>query len=268
MNEFDDKDLDKFETLLKIVAKLRSPEGCPWDREQTHSSLRQFAVEEAYEVVEAIEDEDLNRLREELGDLLLQVILHAQVADEDGRFDISGVIKSINEKLIRRHRWVFGDEEAESPQAALKSWNRVKVEERGGPENGASILSGIPEGLPALFKALSLSKRAAQVGFDWDRTEDVVKKLHEEVHELEQSVADGFEKEIEEELGDILFVMANAARKLGINPELALQRANRKFRRRFRHIEEKLAESGKTPQDSNLEEMDALWDEAKALERE
>lgn len=268
MSEFDNQDLDKFETLVEIVRKLRSPEGCPWDREQTHSSLRQFAVEEAYEVVEAIEDEDLDRLCEELGDLLLQVILHAQVAAEEGRFEISDVVKSINEKLIRRHRWVFGDEEAASPQAALKSWNRVKVEERGGPENGASILSGIPKGLPALFKALSLSKRAAQVGFDWEKSEDVVKKLHEEVHELAESVADGFEKEIEEELGDILFVMANAARKLGINPELALQRANRKFGRRFRHIEEKLAERGKTPQDSDLEEMDALWDEAKARERE
>jgi tetrapyrrole methylase family protein/MazG family protein len=266
LSEFDKKDPGKFETLVEIVEKLRSPEGCPWDREQTHSSLRQFAVEEAYEVVEAIELGDPEKLREELGDLLLQVMLHAQIAAEDGRFDIAGVIESISRKLIHRHRWVFGDEKAESPRAALASWNRVKVEERGGPENGASILSGIPEALPALFKALSLSKRAAQVGFDWERTQDVVKKLNEEVQELEKSIEAGSESEIEGELGDILFAIANAARKLGVNPELALQRSNRKFRRRFRYIEEKLAQQGRTPQDSTLEEMDALWDESKTLE--
>jgi tetrapyrrole methylase family protein/MazG family protein len=268
LSEFDHKDPGKFETLVEIVKKLRSPEGCPWDREQTHETLRQFAVEEAYEVVEAIEGGNPEKLREELGDLLLQVVLHAQIAAEEGRFDIAGVTEGISKKLINRHRWVFGDETAESPQAVLASWNRIKVEERGGPENGASILSGIPEALPALFTALSLSKRAAQVGFDWERTQDVIKKLHEEVRELEKSVASGSERDIEAELGDILFVIANTARKLGVNPELALQRSNRKFRRRFRYIEEKLAEQGKTPQDSTLEEMDALWDEAKALEEE
>ena len=267
MSEYSSEELKRFATLREVVAKLRSPEGCPWDREQTHRSLRQYAVEEAHEVVEAIDTGKPDKLREELGDLLLQVMLHAQIAEEDGNFDIGDVIAGINEKLIRRHRWVFGDEEAESPEAALKSWSKVKVEERGGAANGASILDGIPEGLPALFKALSLSKRAAQVGFDWQRIEDVVKKLHEEIHELEKAIGAGFEREVEEELGDILFVMVNAARHLNVNPELALQGANRKFRRRFAHVEQRLAERGKGPHDSNLEEMDALWDEAKALEK-
>lgn len=266
MDEFRDDELGRFETLVKVVDRLRSPGGCPWDREQTASSLRQFVIEEAYEVIEAIDSGAPEKLREELGDLLLQVVLQARIAAEGELFDIERVVRGINEKLIRRHRWVFGDEEAESPAAALRSWNRVKIDERGGVENGASILDGVPKAQPALQKAFSITRRAAQVGFDWKEAGDLVGKLREELGELEESLGSGRDRDTEEEIGDILFVLANVARHLGVNPELALEKANRKFIRRFRHIEERLAESNSSPDKSSLEEMDRLWDEAKELE--
>lgn len=266
MSDFREEDLGKFEALVEIVARLRSPNGCPWDREQTTESLRQFALEEAYEVVEAIDAGNPDRLREELGDLLLQIVLHARIASENRDFSIEDVIEDISKKLIRRHAWVFGDEKAESLEAALQSWNRIKVDEKGGSENDASILDGIPKVLPALFKAFSLSRRASHVGFDWQRAGDVLSKIHEELKELENSIKRGSEKDIESELGDVLFVIANFARHLDINPELALERANRKFLKRFRYIEDKLRQRGVTTREATLEEMDSLWDEAKALE--
>lgn len=266
MTKYSEQELRRLETLADVIKRLRSPDGCPWDREQTARTLRQFVIEEAYEVVEAIDSGNPDRLKEELGDLLLQIVLQARIGEEDGQFNIEDVIEGINGKLIRRHRWVFGDEEAESPDAALKSWNRIKVEERGGAENGASVLDGLPTALPALLKAFSLTQRAAHVGFDWQSTKDVVEKMHEELQELENSIESGSEGEIENEIGDLLFVLVNIARQLGINPELALQRSNRKFISRFRYIEEKLSEQGRSPSDSSLQEMDAIWDEAKKNE--
>jgi tetrapyrrole methylase family protein/MazG family protein len=267
MSEFRKEDYRKFETLVRVVARLRSPDGCPWDREQTSRTLRQFAVEEAYEVVEAIDADDLDRLREELGDLLLQIILHARIAEESGAFAIDDVIEGITEKLIRRHVWVFGDETAESPAAALRTWNKIKVDEKGGADNGASILDGVPRVLPALFKAFSITRRAAQVGFDWQAAKDLFAKIKEELFELEETLQGSSDKRVEEELGDLLFVLANLARHLDINPELALEGANRKFIRRFRYIEQRLAEEGRTPHDASLEEMDALWNEFKYKEK-
>lgn len=262
MTEFREDQLGDFATLLRVMERLRAPGGCPWDREQTHQSLRPYVLEEAYEVVDAIDRADDAELREELGDLLLQVVFHAQLGREDGRFAIEDVIRGIVTKLIRRHPHVFADVVADTPDAVLRNWHQIKKEEKG---NGAagSIFDGVPDVLPALLKAITYSRRAAQVGFDWNRPEDVISKLHEEVAELEQSLAAGGQEDIEEELGDILFVMANLARHLKVNPEIALERANRKFRDRFRYIEHCLAERGSSPQQSNLEEMDKLWDEAK-----
>jgi tetrapyrrole methylase family protein/MazG family protein len=266
MSSIRDEELGRFSTLVKVVEKLRSPEGCPWDRQQTARSLRNYAMEEAYEVIEAIDAEDPSRLCEELGDLLLQVVLHAQIGREEGRFDIEEVITGINSKLIRRHAWVFGNEKADSPEDALKSWNRIKVDEKGGTENGASILDGVPRVLPALFKAFTITGRAAQVGFDWQKPGDVITKLREELEELESSIRSGAERDVEAELGDVLFVIANLARHLKVNPELALEKSNRKFLKRFAYIERRLSEKGLSPQEATLEEMDALWDESKALE--
>ena len=266
MSEFQEEELGRFETLLRVVARLRSPDGCPWDRRQTAASLRQFAVEEAYEVVEAVDSDNPERLCEELGDLLLQVALHARLAEEQGRFDAGDVVRGINRKLIRRHTWVFGDEKADSPEIALRSWNRGKVDERGGAENGASLFDGVPGVLPALFKAFTVTRRASQVGFDWQRGKDVISKLKEELAEFENAVDSGDGSDIEAELGDVLFVLANLARHLDINPELALERSNRKFIRRFRYIENRLAERGISPEEAEREEMDELWEEAKRLE--
>lgn len=262
MDEFKDKDLGDFSTLLYIMKRLRGPDGCPWDREQDHSTLRPYVLEEAYEVVEAIDGESRRDLKEELGDLLLQIVFHSQLGSEDGEFDISDVIRGICEKLIRRHPHVFADVDASDAGEVLKNWNAIKKAEKG-EQVDKSILSGVPNVLPALLKAVTYSKRAAQVGFDWDRTRDVISKLKEEVSELEHSVLEGEQEEIEDEMGDVLFVMANLARRLKVDPEIALERANRKFRRRFNYIEARLADQNRSPQESNLQEMDKLWDEAK-----
>jgi len=262
VEEFKDKDLGDFSTLVYILKRLRGPGGCPWDREQDHKSLRPFVLEEAYEVVEAIESEDMSELKEELGDLLLQVVLHSQIANENDEFDVSQVIHAICDKMIRRHPHVFGDETAKDAKEVLSNWNAIKKAEKKEKADD-SILSGVPHALPALLKAFTYSRRAAQVGFDWDSTGDVITKLREEVDELEESVQKEEWDEVEDEMGDVLFVMANLARRLKVNPEVALERANKKFRRRFSYIEDRLADQGSSPQDSNLEEMDKLWDEAK-----
>ena len=257
--------------LTALMARLRSPGGCPWDREQNHDTLKAYLVEEAYEVIEAIEAGDSSALKEELGDLLLQVVFHAQIAREDGSFDIDGVIQQIHDKLIRRHPHVFADKDVKSSREVLHNWEAIKAEEKqnGLPEaspDSRSVLDGTPDSLPPLAHACQLTSRAARVGFDWTNPEDIFEKLREETEELKRSMAQDDRRHITEEIGDLLFVVVNLARRLHVDPEVALRRTNRKFIRRFRYIEEQIKQQGRRLQDCTLEEMDLLWDQSKALE--
>lgn len=256
-----------FARLHEIVAILRSPEGCPWDREQTHESIRKNLIEETYEVLETIDEDDPEHMQEELGDLLLQVMLHSQMEEEIGTFSVFDVIQGLNDKLIFRHPHVFGKNKAEDAEAALQNWEQMKAEEKrrkGIQPEEASVLDGIPKDLPALMKAYKLQKKASKVGFDWDRIGDVFLKIEEELAELREAVEKGHAAEEQiEELGDLLFAAANAARFLDADPEEALSRTNRKFVRRFRFIEEQLRAQGRSVRESTLEEMDAIWQQAK-----
>ncbi|GAX88658.1 nucleoside triphosphate pyrophosphohydrolase [Effusibacillus lacus] len=253
----------QFSKLVEIVEILRSPEGCPWDREQTHASIRKNVIEEAYEVAEAIDLDDPDALSEELGDLLLQVVLHSQIASEEGVFTIYDAIQSINDKLIRRHPHVFGDRSAEDADAAMGNWEEIKRREKetkGIPQE-ESFLDAVKNNMPAMDVSYKLQKKAAEVGFEWPDVEGVLKKLKEEIEELRVT------EDKTEELGDVLFVLVNLARYLKVDPEEALSRTNVKFRRRFAYIEKKLSEQGKSFSDSSLEEMDAWWNESKKLEK-
>lgn len=250
-----------FERLVQIMATLRGPQGCPWDREQTRESLKAFLIEEAYEVLEALDQGGKDRLKEELGDLLLQVIFHAQVAAELGEFTIEEVLADVTDKLVRRHPHVFGETRAETAAEVLSNWERLKQEERGGVME-ASALAGVPKTLPALLRALRVQDKASRVGFDWGATSQVLQKVEEELAELKAALQKSPEA-AEAELGDLLFSLVNLARFLGVNPEEALRKCIEKFARRFRHIETVIAERGKTLTESSLEEMDALWHEAK-----
>lgn len=260
-----------FQRLHEIVAILRSPEGCPWDREQTHQSIRKNLIEETYEVLETIDDDDPDHMREELGDLLLQVMLHSQMEEETGAFTAYDVIQTLNEKLIYRHPHVFGELSAEDAEAALGNWEAMKAEEKrskGIEPEEQSALSGVPRDLPALMKAYKIQKKAAKAGFDWEDISGVWAKIEEELAELKASVQQG--EAVNEqtlELGDVLFSVVNAARFIGADPEEALSLTIRKFIRRFRHVEQQLKAAGKTPATSSLVEMDKYWDEAKELER-
>lgn len=260
--------------LLAVMARLRDPDtGCPWDRDQTFRSIAPYTIEEAYEVADAIAREDLDGLKDELGDLLLQVVYHARIAEEQGAFAFDDVAAAITEKMIRRHPHVFADTSLRDEFKTSGTWERIKAEERaargGGPES--SLLDGVPLALPALTRAAKLQSRAARAGFDWPSLSPVLAKLDEEVAELKSAIAadSGGEvsPEVFEEFGDLLLVMVNLARHLGIDPEAALRDANGKFTRRFASIEEALRADGRKPEDSTLEEMDQLWDEAKAAER-
>ena len=254
--------------LLAIMARLRDPQtGCPWDQEQTFATIAPYTVEEAYEVADAIERGDLGDLKDELGDLLLQVVFHSRMAEEQGLFAFDDVARAISEKMIRRHPHVFGGESYDSLEEQKAGWETLKAEERGAKGRAASLLDDVPVGLPALTRAVKLSKRAARVGFVWPSIKEVMEKLHEEVAELERELADGDVEKARQEMGDVLFVVANLARTLDVDPEDSLRFANAKFARRFRYIEAKLAERGKTPEQSDLAEMDALWEEAKAQEK-
>lgn len=264
-------DLTRIDKLLEIMAQLRAREGgCPWDLEQDFKSVAPYTIEEAYEVADAIELGDMKELREELGDLLFQVIFHAQMASEEGHFAFGDVVQAINEKMIRRHPHVFGDEVARSAGAVKGRWEEIKAEEKAAKGAAApqSILDDVPLALPALVRAVKLQNKAARVGFDWPDISLVLDKLNEEMLELSVELAKGGDVDrLEDELGDMLFVYANLARHLKIDPENALRRANAKFRRRFGRIEDWLAEKGTALEDSNLEEMDALWNAAKREER-
>lgn len=268
-------DLQRIEKLLEIMARLRAPVGgCPWDLEQDFKSIAPYTIEEAYEVAEAIELGDRAELRDELGDLLLQVVFHAQMASEEGSFTFGDVVQAINEKMIRRHPHVFGDEEARNAGAVKGRWEEIKAAEKAAKKSAASkpdkqsLLDDVPYALPALVRAVKLQDKAARVGFDWPDISLVIEKLNEEMLEVSQELAKGGDADrLEDEMGDLLFVYANLARHLKVDPEAALRRANAKFRRRFGRIEDWLAEQGKRPEDSTLEEMDALWNAAKREER-
>jgi tetrapyrrole methylase family protein/MazG family protein/ATP diphosphatase len=259
--------LRPLDRLLAIMARLRAPNGCPWDQEQTFATIAPYTIEEAYEVADAIERGDLADLKDELGDLLLQVVFHSRMAEEQGLFAFDDVARAINEKMVRRHPHVFGEESYGSLAEQKAGWESLKAAERGEKGRAESLLDDVPVGLPALTRAVKLSKRAARVGFVWPSVKEVMDKLHEEVAELEVEIAAGDLDKARQEMGDVLFVVANLARTLDVDPEDSLRFANAKFARRFRYIEERLAERGKTPEESDLAEMDALWDEAKAKEK-
>jgi MazG family protein len=254
--------------LKAIMARLRAPEGgCPWDVEQTFETIAPYTLEEAYEVADAIERKDWTELKSELGDLLFQVVFHARMAEEQGLFVFDDVANAIADKLERRHPHVFGDEAAKADGAAQKArWEDIKAAERAAKAQHG-VLDDVPVGLPALARAAKLTKRAARVGFDWPSTDEVFDKLHEEVAELRAEIAAGDLEKAKGEVGDLLFVIANLARKLGVEPEDALRSSNAKFVRRFRFIEAELAKDGRTPEQSDLAEMDGLWDAAKVAER-
>ncbi len=260
------------ERLLSIMKALRDPQtGCPWDIKQDFSSIAPYTIEEAYELNEAIANGARDKIRDELGDLLLQVVFHAQIAEEEGSFTFHDIANGISDKMIRRHPHVFGDKKVKTVTGVRKNWERIKAEERASESDGTvGLLSGIATTLPAIVRAFKLQKRAASVGFDWPFLEAVIEKLHEETEELRvQWQQDKTNKaRLKDEIGDILFVVANLARKVGVDPETALIETNRKFERRFAHIENTLAEQNISLEAAGLEQMDKLWDAAKAKERE
>lgn len=262
-----------FEDLVALMARLRAPDGCPWDRAQTFETLRTFLLEETYEALEAIDANNYEALADELGDLLLQVLFHAQMAAEAGHFTIDDVLTRLHEKLVRRHPHVFGPDRAQGPEAALKRWEALKAEERAlnHTEERGSLLSGIPKTLPALLEAYQMTRRAAQVEFDWQHIDDLFAKLEEEVGELRAALEKAragrpADERVEDEVGDLLFVAVNISRFLGLDPEAALKRANRKFRERFEQVEQALASQGRSLEQASLEEMEALWQQSKRRE--
>jgi MazG family protein len=259
--------LTELERLLQLMARLRDPErGCPWDREQTYATIAPHTIEEAYEVADAIAREDWAELQSELGDLLFQVVFQAQIAGEEGRFDFADVARGIVEKMIRRHPHVFGDESYADAAEQTAAWERIKASEKAAQPAG--VLEGIPLALPGLTRAVKLQKKAAKVGFDWGAAEPVLAKIEEEIAEIRHEIATQAPLErLADELGDVLFAVANLARHLQLDPEAALRGTNAKFERRFRRIEAWLAEDGRSPADSTLAKMDALWERAKAEEK-
>jgi nucleoside triphosphate diphosphatase len=264
---------EKFAELVELISRLRAPGGCPWDREQTHESLKPMMLEEAYEVVEAIDEGDDEELIGELGDLLLQVVFHSQIADEENRFTVAEVIERISAKMIRRHPHVFADDTAQTAGEVLRNWEAIKEAElkaKGKKDDDGSMLDSVSTRLPAVMEAFQMTTKVSRVDFDWPDVPSVLEKLDEEVEELKQAVASEQpnHQDIAGEVGDLLFVAVNVARLLGVDPESALKTSNRKFRRRFRYIEDRLREQGRKPADSDHIEMDALWDEAKLKEKQ
>ena len=264
-----------FEDLVAVQARLRAPGGCPWDREQTHATLKTYLIEEAYEVLDAIEKGAPSEIKEELGDLLLQILFHADLALEAGHFDISGVITGIHDKMIRRHPHVFGEVKVNSSKEVLKNWAQLKAAEKQASQGegdalkpiAPSVLDGIPRSLPAILEAYQLTRRAAQVGFDWDAVEGIFNKLLEEAAELRAALETSDERGAEEEVGDILFVAVNLARFLGLDPEVALKHSNLKFKSRFQDMENEAGRSGQRLAQLSKEELEILWEAAKARAR-
>src|SRR5450631_1674173 len=292
---------ERFERAVSIMARLRGPGGCPWDREQTFDSIKAYTLEEAYEVLEAIDNHDWDELRGELGDLLLQVLFYSQMAQEDSKFSIDDVLDRLSDKLVHRHPHVFGDVTAETSADVLRNWQAIKAEEKkikleasGGKAAEAaapeSVLAGVSAAMPALLEAHKLSSRAAHVGFDWPEIGGLFEKLEEEATELKDElrkmpspmrpvakgvagsgkpqVSEELRQRLEEEVGDMFFVLVNIARYLSLDPESALKKANRKFKRRFQWMEEQLRASGRTPQQATMDELESLWQRAKQQERE
>jgi MazG family protein len=258
---------DQFNRLVAIMARLRAPDGCPWDREQTFDTIKPYTLEETYEVLDAIDRRDWREVAEELGDLALQIVFYAQMAEEAGHFTIEDSLAAINEKLIRRHPHVFGEGDARTPDAVKKRWDEIKAEEKKDKNREHEmLLDSVPRVLPALVEASQISSRTAATGFDWDNIEQVIDKLHEELDELKQARTNGAAEEIEAELGDVLGTIVNLARFLRVDPEQALRKANARFRSRFAHVERRLREQGKTFAQSDMVEMEALWQQAKQLE--
>jgi tetrapyrrole methylase family protein/MazG family protein len=254
-----EKPVNAFDDLVEVMRVLRSEGGCPWDREQTHQSLKPYMIEEAYEVLDAIDREDDEELKKELGDLLLQVVFHARIADEEGRFDIGQVASSIVEKLKRRHPHVFGDVEVSGSEQVLKNWEDIKNR-----EGRRSVLDGVPASLPALLKARRVQEKVSRVGFDWEAPGDALEKVSEEIDELKEAIRRGGREGMEEELGDVLFSLVNVSRFLRVDAEEALGKTIRKFMKRFRYIEQRVAGKGDHPlQEYSLEELDSLWEESK-----
>jgi MazG family protein len=293
---------ERFERAVSIMARLRAPGGCPWDREQTFDTIKPYTLEEAYEVLEAIDNRDWDELTGELGDLLLQVLFYAEMAQEEGRFSIDDVLDRLSNKLINRHPHVFGDVEAKTSAEVLKNWEAIKAEEKkkrleagggkGAPKekDGDSVLSGVSKGVPAMLEAFKISSRVAHVGFEWPQISMLFEKLREETRELQaeldklpepdltpplrgvassgrQPIPDDLRERLEDEVGDLFFVTVNIARYLSLDPESALRKTNRKFRNRFEWLEAQLKEQGKKPVEATLEEMEALWQQSKQQER-
>jgi MazG family protein len=257
--------------LVDLVERLRGDDGCPWDKEQTRETLKPMLVEEAYEVLDALDGTDPGVLKEELGDLLFQVIFHAQIAGERGEFALADVIDRLHEKMVRRHPHVFGTADLKTAEDVLRNWEDIKAAERGttsssDPASEKSILDGIPSRLPALHEAYQITAKASRVGFDWNRLEDILAKLKEEAEELLAARDRSDPAQVAGEVGDLLFVVVNVARFLGIDPETALRRSNRKFIRRFRYVEARIKEQGRELKNATLAEMDALWEQAKRNE--
>lgn len=260
--------MSNIDQLLEIMSTLRGENGCPWDREQTFATIAPYTIEEAYEVADAIDRGDLEDLKGELGDLLLQVVFHSQMASEAGEFSFEDVVEVICEKMRRRHPHVFGDIDIDTSEQMKEIWEAEKARERARKRpNDNSVLADVTNNLPGLTRSVKLQKRAANVGFDWNHLSDVFRKLHEEINELSEAVESNNQDHIEDELGDILFVCTNLARKLKIDPEVAIRRANQKFERRFTGIEKRLEEMGTPIESAGLELMDQLWNEVKQIQR-
>jgi MazG family protein len=259
---------EAIERLVAIMSRLRGPDGCPWDREQTLRTLRPYVLEETYEVLDAIEGGDAREHREELGDLLLQIVFQAQLRAEEGAFDFADVAEAISSKLVSRHPHVFGTSDAKDAEAVLKQWAALKREEQRAKGGGHSVLEGVPREMPALARADRLTEKASRIGFDWPDAGGARAKLDEELRELDEALATGDRGAVEHELGDVLFALANLARKVAVPPEEALRGAIGRFISRFEHVERELARRGVVHGGATLAEMDALWDQAKSLERQ
>lgn len=256
------ENLNEFDTLVAIIARLRAPGGCPWDRQQSHASLRENLLEECYEVLEALDHEDAGKLSDELGDLLMQIVFHIQIAHEEGEFELGDVVRGINTKLIHRHPHIFGSEKVSDAEEVALNWEALKQEER---EEGTSILDSVPRQMPALGRSQSIQRRVAQVGFDWPEVDGIIEKLSEEIGELKQAED---EESREREFGDVLFALVNIARRMGVDSEAALRAANQRFTRRFNYMEEACRRRGVNFAKLSLEEQNALWEEAKEVLKE